>query len=116
MTPKKIQSRLDYVFVSESLCKLIRECNIILNIHSDHSAILLNVTFSEDSPWRRPDFWKFNNSLLIVTDYVELLTFKLPELVTRHHQPNDKGLFWKLSKWKSGLYDQIFETQSKENA
>ena len=77
------------------MCKLIRECNIIPNIHSDHSAILLNITFNEDGPSRGPGFW---NSLLLDTDYVELLTFKLPEFVTKHSQVNDKGLFWEMIK------------------
>ena len=54
--------------------------------------------FDEDSPTRGPDFWKFNNSLLMDTDYVELLTFKLPEFVTKHCQVSDKGLFWEMIK------------------
>ena len=41
---KKIRSRLDYLFVSKSLCKLIQECTILPNTHSDHSAVLLNIT------------------------------------------------------------------------
>ena len=76
---RKIQSRLDYLLVSKNLCKLIQKCNIIPNIHSDHSAVELNITFDEDSPPRGPGFWKFNNSLLLDTDYVELLNFEIPE-------------------------------------
>ncbi|KAL9982975.1 hypothetical protein ACROYT_G005090 [Oculina patagonica] len=95
---RKIQSRLDYLLVSKNLCKLIRECNIIPNIHSDHSAVALNITFDEDSPPRGPGFWKFNNSLLLDIDYVELLTFKIREFVIRHQQVNDKGLFWEMIK------------------
>ena len=52
----------------------------------------------EDSPTRGPGYWKFNNTLLMDTDYVELLTFKLPEFVTKHYQVSDKGLFWEMIK------------------
>lgn len=72
---KKIQSRLDYLFVSKSLCKLIQGCNILPNTHSDHSAVMLNITFDEDTPTRGPGFWKFNNSLLSDVNYVNLITF-----------------------------------------
>ena len=95
---QKIHSRLDYLFVSKSLCKLIRECNILPNTHSDYSAVLLKIALNEDSPTRGPGFWKFNNSLLMDTDYVELLTFKLPEFVNKHCEVSDKGLFWEMIK------------------
>ena len=93
---QKIQSRLGYLFVSKSLCKLIRECNILPNIHSDHSAVLLKIALNEDSPTRGPGFWKFNNSLLMDTDFVELLTFKLPEFVNKNCEVSDTGLFWEM--------------------
>ena len=41
-----------------------------------------NITFDEDSPSRGPGFWKFNNSLSLHTDYVEILTFKFSKFVT----------------------------------
>ena len=63
------------------------------NIHFDHSAVLLKIMLDEDSPTRGPGFWIFNNSLLTDIDYVELLTFKLLEFVTKHCQVSDKGLF-----------------------
>ena len=74
--------------------------------------------FDEDGPSRGPGFWKFNNSLLMDTDYVELLTFKLPEFVTKHCQVSDKGLFWEMitENGNQSFHDQIFETQSKEKA
>ena len=46
----------------------------------------------------QPGFWKFNNSLLSDTNYVELLTFKIPMLAKKHEQVNDKGLYWERIK------------------
>ena len=52
------------------------------NAHSDNSAVSLNITFDEESPLHGPGFWKFNNSLSLDTDYVEILTFKFSKFVT----------------------------------
>ena len=43
----------------ENLCNLILDCSIILIMHFDHSAVLLNISFDEDSPPHGPGFWKF---------------------------------------------------------
>lgn len=40
----KIQCRLDYFLVSKKLNNLIRECEILPNIYSDHSAVVLFLT------------------------------------------------------------------------
>ena len=47
-------------------------------------------------PPRGPGFWKFNNSLLSDTNYVELLTFKIPMFAKKHEQVNNKGLYWEM--------------------
>lgn len=80
-TSQKIQSRFDYLFVSQRLRMLIQNCVILPNTTSDHSAVLLNITFDEDSPKRGPGFWKFHNSLLSDTNCVELLALLLPEFL-----------------------------------
>ena len=94
----KIQTRLDYLFVSKNLSSFFRECKIIPSIHSDHSAVALNMSFDQSSPPRGPGFWKFNNSLLTDTTYVQLLNSKLPEFAEKHQQVEDKGLFWEMVK------------------
>ena len=47
---------------------------------------------------RVPGFWKFNNSLLSDTKYVELLNFLIPEFTKKHQGTVDKGLFWEMIK------------------
>ena len=74
----KIQCRLDYFFISKQLNDHVKECKIIPNIYSDHSTVALSVSFNEREFPRGPRFWKFNNSLLSDTNYVELLTFIIP--------------------------------------
>jgi len=76
----KIQCRLDHLFVSNQPSNRICENKIIPNIYSDHSAVLISISFSEYEPPRRLGFWKFNNSLLSDTKYVELLNFLILEV------------------------------------
>ena len=94
----KIQCRLDYFLVSEQLKQCVEDCKIIPNIHSDHSALALSVLFDESELPRGPGFWKFNNSLLSDTNYVQLLTFQFPEFAKKHQQVKDKGLHWEMIK------------------
>ena len=97
----KIQCRLDYLFVSNQSNNRICESKINLNIYSDHSAVVLSISFSEYETPRGPGFWKFNNSLLSDTKYVELLNFLIPKFAKRYKGIEDKGLFWEMIKWKS---------------
>ena len=94
----KIQCRLDHLFVLNQPSIRICESKIVPNIYSDHSAVLLSISFSEYETPRGPDFWKFNNSLLSDTKYRELLNFLIPEFAKKHQGTEDKGLFWELIK------------------
>ena len=94
----KIQCRLDHLFVSNQPSIRICESKIVPNIYSDHSAVVLSISFSEYEAPRGPGFWKFNNSLLSDTKYVELLNFLIPEFAKKHQGTEDKGLFWEMIK------------------
>ena len=94
----KIQSRLDYFFISKFLQKLIQECRIMPNIFSDHSALILTICFDEETALRGPGYWRFNNSLLSDNEYVALLRSKIPEFIEKYKEVEDKGLFWEMVK------------------
>lgn len=76
----------------------MKECKILPNIYSDHSAVALSVFFNESELPQGPGFWIFNNSLPSDTNYMELLTFKIPEFAKKHEQVNDKGLYGEMIK------------------
>ena len=56
----------------------------------------------------QPGFWKLNNSLPSDTNYVELLTFKIPMLAKKHEQVNDKGLYWERIKMEIRAFTIAF--------
>jgi len=86
-SPAGWECRLDHLFVSNQPSNRICESKIIPNIYSDHSAVVLSISFSEHEPPRGPGFWKFNNSLLSDTNYAEL-----------NQGTEDKGLLWEILK------------------
>ena len=45
-----------------------------------------------------PDFWRFNNSLLLDKCYTEMVTKQTPEFIDKYCNLNDKGLFCEMIK------------------
>ena len=56
------------------------------------------MSFNKSELPRGPGFWKFNNSLLSDTNYVELLSLKIPMFSRKYEQINEKGLYWEMIK------------------
>ena len=110
----KRQCRLDHLFVSNQPSIRIYESKIIPNIYSDYSAVVLSISFSEHEPSRGPGFWKFNNSLLSDTKYVELLNFLIPKFAKKHHETEDKGLFWEMIKMKIRAFTIKFSKKKQK--
>ena len=109
----KIQCRLDHLFVSNQPSVRIYDSKVIPNIYSDNSAVILSISFSEQEPPRGPGFWKFNNSLLSDTKYVELLNFLIPEFAKKHQETKDKGLFWEMIKMEIRAFTIKFSKKKK---
>jgi len=104
----KIKCRLHYFFISKQLKDHLKECKILPNIYSDHSAVALSVSLNESEFPQGPGFWKFNNSLLSDINYVELLTFKIPMFAKKYEQVNNKGLFWEMIKMEIRAFTIAF--------
>ena len=112
----KIQCRLDYFLISKQLEDCVKECKILPNIFSDHSAVALFLFFNERESPRGPGFWKFNSSLLSDANYVELLTSKIPEFAKKHELVNDKGLYWEMIKMEIRAFTIAFsKNKAKRN-
>ena len=112
----KIQCRLDYFLISKQLEDRAKECKILPNIFSDHSAVALLLFFNECESPRGPGFWKFNSSLLSDANYVELLTCKIPEFAKKHELVNDKGLYWEMIKMEIRAFTIAFsKNKAKRN-
>ena len=75
-------ARLDYFLVSDSLLPYISKASISPSCFSDHSPIELEVDFSKFSRGR--GFWKFNNSLIKDSEYLELIQKVIKRVTTQY--------------------------------
>ena len=63
-----------------------------------HACLSSLMSFNESELPRGPGFWKFNNSLLSDTNYVELLSILIPMFAKKHEQTKEKRLYWEMIK------------------
>lgn len=65
------QSRLDYFLISSDITNYVETTNIKPGYRSDHS--IVELTLNLDNQPRGKGLWKFNNSLLKDTEYIETI-------------------------------------------
>ena len=78
----KVQSRLDYFLISESLLDLCKNCDIVYTLNSDHSAVLLFLQSEALNKKRGLGFWKF---ILIIVCYSKTMCTSLNSPTTSKH-------------------------------
>ena len=94
-----IQRRLDYVFVLDSFQDSTHQVEILTGIQSDHSPILIQCR-SPDEERRGPSHWKFNNSLLLDSEYIELANSEISDLLDPMTlQTGDPTVKWEFIKY-----------------
>ena len=57
---------------------------------------------------RSPEFWKFNNLLLMDKCYTWMITKQIPEFISKYCNLSDKGLFWEMIKMEIRASTVIF--------
>ena len=75
-------ARLDFFLVSDSLMPFIEKAEILPSVFSDHSPVVLEIDFSKFTRGR--GFWKFNNSLLKDSKYVDLIKSLIKRVVCQY--------------------------------
>ena len=94
----KIQCRLDFFLISNDLGDLATSCKILNAPETDHSAISLHLKSHELKQDKGPGFWKFNNSLLEDSRYVNKLRENIREYREKYANVEDLELKWDLIK------------------
>ena len=89
------QLRLDFFPIFDSLQELVVDSKIILSVQSDHSAVVLKLSSTNEGE-RGRSYWEFNNSLLDDNDFnIEGLRQKF------------RYIFWNLLKPQLPMQDGI---------
>ena len=85
-------ARLDFFLVSENLTPYVDKTSIDFSAYTDHSIISLTIDFSKVKQGK--GFFKYNNSLLKNTEYIDIIK-KVFRRVTMQYSQNDYDLdFW----------------------
>ena len=90
-----IQCRLDFFLISIGLLNVVNNVDIIYGYKSDHSFI--SVEIEKNSFAQGKDFFKLSTSLLLDTDYIELIR----KLIQKHiydEQNVNPNLNWEMIK------------------
>ena len=94
LNPEKKQARLDFFLISEETFEIANDCNTVSGYRTDHSAITLQLKLNKNE--RGKGYWKFNNSLLRDTKYIELVKQTINEIKdtykVHNNQQNEESL------------------------
>ena len=94
-----LQRRLDFFFLSNILQENIQKVDILPGIQSDHSPVLVQLLDLYEEK-HGPSYWKFNNSLLSNTEYVEEMSSKLLTILNeKHDEESDSRKRWDFIKY-----------------
>ena len=83
-TPLK-QARLDYFLITDSLLPFINKTLIEESYRSDHSIIILDISFVKFQKGK--PLWKLNNSLLHDIEYLQIIKDKITEVKKQYALP-----------------------------
>lgn len=79
------QARLDFFLISENLLPLVNKTSIESSYRSDHSMIILDITFVQIQKGK--PLWKHNNSLLHDLNYINTINTKIDEIKKQYALP-----------------------------
>jgi exonuclease III len=79
------QARLDFFLITSDMLQYVKSTTIEPSLQSDHSVILLNLSFN--SFQHKPGLWKHNNSLLSDIAYVHEINNKIDEIKLQYAIP-----------------------------
>ena len=92
-----VETRLDFWLVSQFITP-ISNTNILPDkVKTDHKAITITITFPNHTP-RGPGYWKFNNQLLVDSEYTYQIKQLLIQLKGQYDNTEDAGLIWDIIK------------------
>lgn len=90
-------SRIDFWLIQEQLLGYIIEADIGPGVFSDHSMVSVDISFDKNRK-RGPGLWKFNNSLLQDTEFIEKINDLLGDL-SKETEGLDPIQTWEFEKY-----------------
>ena len=99
--PIVIHSRIDRIYISDTMQYNVFKTDIIPGIRSDHSAVTMSIKPTKGMGNSGPSFWKFNNSLLKNENFTTgLKSYIETELAEQCESFQSKQVKWEYMKYK----------------
>lgn len=106
LNPEKKQARVEFFLVSEENFQYCYDCKVLPGYRTDHSGIILKLKLNQNEKGR--SYWKFNNSLLKDTTYIELVTKTIGQVLdTYKTRENQENINDKHTETKYSINDQL---------
>ena len=103
-----LQRRHDYLFISNELHDNVLSIDILPSVNTDHSAVYLRLG-ALDEINRGPSSWKFNNSLINDTTFVDEMSDFIEKCKSYDlTQFTDPRLKWEFLKYKMRSFSVIY--------
>ena len=104
-------SRLDYFLISNSLLPFVQKVEILQKCFSEHSPILLEIDFAKFKRGR--GFWKMNNSLLKMPEYVKIIKDTIKKITCQYAVVNGDSEFFEQSS--DQMLENFYLSQTPES-
>ena len=99
----KLQTRLDYLFISNHLQTSACKSDIKVAMCTDHSPVFLDLSLENIHLQKGPGFWKYNSSLNKDPVYKDNLRALIRDFLQENHNLNGQ-VKWELLKWEVKKY------------
>ena len=99
----KLQTRIDYLFISNHLHASVNNSDIKVAMCTDHSPVYLDLSLENIHLQRGSGFWKYNASLKKDPIYKENLRALIREFLETNHDL-DGQIKWELLKYEVKRY------------
>jgi mannosylglycoprotein endo-beta-mannosidase len=98
---ERIQSRLDRIYISDTMQYNISKTDILPGFNSDHSMPVISIKPTHGLTQSGPNFWKFNNSLLKNENFTKgLEKYIKTDLAEECMKIKSKQVKWEYTKFK----------------
>ena len=91
----------------------VKSCEILHGIESNHSPVSLKISSIPESQ-RGPGYWKFNNSFLNDSNFVDSMRALINELISHHETEDDIRVFWEFLKYKVRYFAREYSIKKKK--
>ena len=113
-----IQRRLNYIFISQNLQEYVKKSDVLNALSTDHSPVFRSISKrNEFNKGRDRGLWKFNNSLISSTDFLDQIKQLIENIKQQQLSESDQTdqIKWELLKYEIRKFAITFSRKISQN-